>query len=215
MERNRWETAIRCLEVALHPNTNDDEVIAAVNAFRRTANGTPLSDVCAEIAGGDDDDRRTAASPRGWRETLDRLSRENLDLRRKLESGETSRIAIVRRLHEAEQNVRDLSEDLASAQRRAGAAEQQLADFRSTCAVTIDGLNRENFDLRAALGRARVSAAQPPAAPPFSNFLAAARLGTADRAEAIITPRRPTPDSVRENGGLPISGPGAGRPWTA
>src|ERR1700676_2216332 len=31
MERNRWETAIRCLEVALLPNPTDDEVIAGVN----------------------------------------------------------------------------------------------------------------------------------------------------------------------------------------
>ena len=51
MERNRWEKAIRCLEVALHPNTGDDEVIAGVNGFRRTADGTRLRDICAELAG--------------------------------------------------------------------------------------------------------------------------------------------------------------------
>ena len=28
MERNRWERAIRCLEIAVHPHTADEEVIA-------------------------------------------------------------------------------------------------------------------------------------------------------------------------------------------
>ena len=50
MQRNRWETAIRCLEIAAHPNTNDEEVIAAINGFRRTADGTPLSRLCREFA---------------------------------------------------------------------------------------------------------------------------------------------------------------------
>ena len=50
MERNRWEIAIRCLEIALHPNTSDEEVIAAVNGFRRTAEGTPLRELCRTLA---------------------------------------------------------------------------------------------------------------------------------------------------------------------
>jgi len=43
MERNRWEGAIRCLELALHPNTADAEVIAGVNGFRCAAAGIPRS----------------------------------------------------------------------------------------------------------------------------------------------------------------------------
>ena len=40
MERNRWETALRCLEIAVHPGTSDEEVLAAIRGFRRTAGGT-------------------------------------------------------------------------------------------------------------------------------------------------------------------------------
>jgi len=210
MERNRWETAIHCLEVALHPNTNDDEVIAAVNAFRRTANGTPLSEVCVELAGNDNDGRPTVPHSTGWREKLDRLNRENLDLRRKLEVGETSRIVGARRLHEAEQRVRDLSEKLRGAQRQASTAEQELADFRAASASVVD-VSRQNFDPRATVQRPRQSAAEPEAAPPFRKFLAAARLG----AETIITGHPPAVGGIRESSFSPNSGANARRPWTA
>jgi hypothetical protein len=73
MERNRWDTAIRCLEIALHPNTSDDEVLAGVNGFRRTADGTPLSQVCSEFAGGSCDGGDLAE----WKGQLDRLNHEN------------------------------------------------------------------------------------------------------------------------------------------
>src|SRR5216683_1545267 len=80
MERNKWETAIRCLEVALHPHTSDDEVLAGVNGFRRTADGMPLSQVCGELAGGG----LPLGPPAELTEKLARLGRENLELRRKL-----------------------------------------------------------------------------------------------------------------------------------
>ena len=51
MQRNRWETAIRCLEIAVHPNTTDEEIVAAVNGFRRTVESTPLRQLCREFAG--------------------------------------------------------------------------------------------------------------------------------------------------------------------
>src|SRR5271170_1012670 len=113
MERNNWETAIRCLEIALHPNTSDDEVVAAVNGFRRMAGGKPLSQICSEFAGKSDD--RCGPTAEEWREQLDRLSRENFMLRQ-----------------EAEQHVRDENEELAAACRRAGAAERRLAELQSS-----------------------------------------------------------------------------------
>ena len=83
MERNKWEIAIRCLEVALHPNTSDDEVVAAVNGFRRTARGKPLSQICSEFASRDVVGRSALAEE--WQEKFDRLSRENLDLRHEVD----------------------------------------------------------------------------------------------------------------------------------
>jgi hypothetical protein len=100
MERNKWETAVHCLEIALHPNTKDDEIIAAVNGFRRTADGTPLSEVCIEFVGRGHRSHVPVADPVGWGEAIDRLTRENLALRRKLEVAETSQTATDRRAHE-------------------------------------------------------------------------------------------------------------------
>jgi hypothetical protein len=156
MERNRWETAIRCLEVALHPNTTDDEVIAGVNGFRRTADGTPLSEMCRKLAGGH----------RG-----DNLSQENLDLRHRLEREQASQFAALRRLHEAEQLIHDLSEEIRAEQ-------QNFAEFRAATAQLVDGLKDENFDLRDALEAARVAAArQARKASPFRDLLTAALNG--------------------------------------
>ena len=121
MERNKWETAIRCLEVALHPHTDDDEVIAGVNGFRRTAEGTPLRDICLALAGGD-------ALP-AWKEKVDRLNRENRDLRRRLDVEESNRFSIARRLHEAERRVHDLTEELRAAHMRANEVDAGVRRF--------------------------------------------------------------------------------------
>jgi len=164
MERNKWETAIRCLEVALHPHTSDDEVVAGVNGFRRTAAGTPLREICLEFAGRDD-----GVATR-WREKAERLARENLGLRRKLEAAERDRGATLRRLREAEQRSGELDEALRAAQRRADEAEQRFADFRAAHADMADSAPRAEM--------ARPSAAERPVRtppPPFRTFLAAAR----------------------------------------
>jgi hypothetical protein len=89
MERNRWEKAISCLEVALHPNTRDDEVIAGVNGFRRTADGTPLRDICAELAG-KSGDAAPAADP--------------------------AQTAALESLREAERRIHELSADIRAAE---------------------------------------------------------------------------------------------------
>src|SRR5580700_5290284 len=155
MERNRWETAIRCLEVALHPNTSDDEVIAAVNGYRRTADGTPLREVCIEFAGGCSDGRDTVTRAEEGTEEFDRLDQKNVDLR-----------------HAAERRVRELSEDLLAAQQRANIAEQLLVELRST----LHDLSDENLDLRRSLERTRGAIVEQvqPAAAPFRKFLDAA-----------------------------------------
>jgi hypothetical protein len=91
MERNRWETAIRCLEVALHPNTADDEVIAGVNGFRRTADGTRLRDICAELAGNAGDGGGAVVDP--------------------------VQTAVLERLRAAERRIHELSAEIQAAER--------------------------------------------------------------------------------------------------
>jgi hypothetical protein len=151
--RNKWETAIRCLEIALHPNTSDDEVIAAVNGYRRTANGTPLREVCIDLAGRYFDGRDTAIRPEEGAEELDRLDQENLDLR-----------------HQAEGRVRELSEELLAAQQRANLAEHRLVELQSA----LHDLSDENIDLRRRARRIADEQQTQPAAPPFREFLDAA-----------------------------------------
>jgi hypothetical protein len=217
MERNQWETAIRCLEVALHPNTSDDEVVAAVNGFRRIANGTPLSEVCAAFVIKDYNVLGPVGDPVGWRKIVDWQYQENLDLRRRLDVAESSQIVTARRLDEAEQRLHALGEALLDAKQRANAAEQRLADFRSAYARISDRLNHEICGLREALEQARRTPTELPAPrvpPPFQEFLAATRLA-ADQPQTLITRHPKAPDQEAEGGGSPIFNPGPRRPWTA
>ncbi|HXP04818.1 MAG TPA: hypothetical protein VN808_11905 [Stellaceae bacterium] len=182
MERNRWESAIRCLELALHPNTADAEVIAGVNGFRRAAAGIPLGEVCRDYAG---------ATPAG-----DDLSQENLDLRRRLEHQRASQEEALARLREAERVIRDLSDDIRAEQ-------QSFADFRSASARIVDGLKDENFDLRGALEEARLVSDRPARQgnSPFRDLLTGVLLREGQPAPhparaasppiAIVAPRHP------------------------
>jgi chromosome segregation ATPase len=211
MERNRWETAIRCLEVALHPHTNDEEVIAGVNGFRRTADGTPLSEVCIEFAGKDYDGYDSITDSARRTEKFDRLNRENTDLRRELEIEASSRIIALRRVQETERRVRDLSEKLLAAHRRASDVEQQFADFRSAHAQMAAGVNPQKFE------PARHTLAEQEAqtmAPPFRKFLDAARQ-RGDHAEAAFSHHTAAPARGRESSGSSIFGPSQRTPWTA
>lgn len=104
MDRNKWDTAIRCLEVALHPHTGDAETIAAVNGFRRTARGMPLSAICA-----------AAEQSQGQRERLARLTLANRDLAARLDAAtqriaalERERVAATARAERAERRVAEL-----------------------------------------------------------------------------------------------------------
>jgi hypothetical protein len=197
MERNRWATAIRCLEIALHPNTSDDEVLAAVNGFRRTAGTTPLSEVCAEFAPENTHVANTHVTDLAeWTERFARLSRENLELRRRLDLAKTQRLDGVREADETEGRLHQMTEELHAAQRRAALAEQRLDDARDAYAQVTDGLKHEIAGLRGALEQARNagighrSAAEP--APHFSDFLTAAQEG-AERPRFIQPTAIPDP----------------------
>src|SRR5262245_32450533 len=71
MERNRWETAIRCLEIAVHPNTSDEEALAAIRGFRRTARDVPMSQLSRAFPD---------TAPAHLLDRLDQLNQENREL---------------------------------------------------------------------------------------------------------------------------------------
>jgi chromosome segregation ATPase len=164
MDRNRWETALRCLEVAVHPNTSDEEVVAAVNGFRRTAGRTALTQLYA------------ADAPGHLLSRLDQLNRANLALRRKLEEAEVGRAAALKSLQQAEERTRRVGEELLDVEHRAAIAEQQLTEIRGAYGRLSSGLRGENDDLRRSLDEARRNMAQPIHEPvrPFQTALNAA-----------------------------------------
>jgi hypothetical protein len=198
MERNRWETAIRCLEVAVHPNTSDDEMIAAVNGFRRTAEGLPLNQVCVEFACGG----MPLADLVQLKDMLERLNRDNLELRRKLAVEEAAQASTARRLDDAHRRIYELTEEAMAAQRLAEAADKEFAEFRAAYAEALDGMKQSNVDLRQALDETRRSAAK--ARRPFSAFLTEARLAAGEAAAF---------NSGTGSGRLTLVEPG--EPWTA
>jgi hypothetical protein len=206
MERNRWETAIRCLEVAVHPNTRDDEVVAAVNGFRRTVDGVPLSQVCIEFACGG----VPLADLANMKDTLGRLQGENRELRRKLTVEEAAQAEAGQRLDAAYRRIYELTEEAASAQRLAETAEREFEDFRAAYAEVLRGVQHNNFDRRWGLDEANPDIAdKPPAMPrrPFSAFLAEAHLGV-DKAAAFAS-------AGNGSGRVAANDPGDEHPWRA
>jgi hypothetical protein len=178
MERNRWGTAIRCLEVAVHPNTRDDEVVAAVNGFRRTADGVPLSQVCLEFSCGGVPLAELAAMKDG----LERLRRENIELRRRLAVDQAAQNEAAQRLDAACRRIFELTEEAAAARRIAETIEREFEDFRAAYARALDGILSENRDVRAAL---RTAQPAPQPVRPFSAVLTEARLAAAQAALAV------------------------------
>lgn len=179
MDRNRWETALRCLEVAVHPNTGDEEVLAAINGFRRTAGRTPLAQLYSEPAG----------APDHLLSRVDQLNRANLALQRRAETAETGRAAALRSLQQSEQRLQEMGRELLAAEHRAAMAEQQLAEFQGAYGRLSGGLRGENDGLRRALGDARRDLGQPIHEPvqPFQRALNAA-LQRPDPPSATIVP---------------------------
>ncbi|HTQ32652.1 MAG TPA: hypothetical protein VMI30_00675 [Stellaceae bacterium] len=186
MERNRWETAIRCLEIAVHPNTDDREIVAAVNGFRRTATGLSLRQL---VHSSDCTAPAIAAA-----DELRRLARENYALRQKIDDIEGRRTTLLKRLRDAEHRADAMSDELLAAARRADAAEQRLAEFRGAYSHISSELDNENFDLRRALQEARRNLAQPIHEPvaPFQAALKAALQGSSAASPgapaAIVSP---------------------------
>jgi hypothetical protein len=199
MERNKWETAIRCLEVATHPHTSDDEVVAAVNGFRRTAEGLPLSQVCIEFACGG----VPLADLAQIKDTLQRLNRENLELRRKLAVEEAAQASSERRLDDAYRRIHELTREAVAAQHLAETTEQEFEAFRTAYAQALDAIKQSNVNLRGALDTAQRGAALD-ARRPFAALLAEARL--ADGKAAAF-------NSGTGSGRLKVVEPG--EPWTA
>jgi chromosome segregation ATPase len=195
MERNKWETAIRCLEVAVHPNTSDDEMVAAVNGFRRTVEGLPLSQVCLEFACGG----VPLADLAQVKDTLERLNRDNLELRRKLAIEEAAQANTARSLDDAYRRIYQLTEEAMAAQRLAEAAEREFSEFRAAYAEALDSMKQSNAGLRSALDEAKRSARRP-----FSATLAEARLASSETAAF---------NSGNGSGRLRLVDPG--EPWTA
>jgi hypothetical protein len=208
MERNKWEKAIRCLEIALHPNTGDDEVVAAVNGFRRIAAGTPLSDLYMEFAA-QDSGRVPNLDAARWRAKFDQLNKENFDLRLKLAFDESSRAIADRRLWQAERQIDELSDELLTAQHRADEAERQFADLRATYRAMPNGSNQYQTELA-------TRAAPPPRRPvsPFQELLTAAWERT-DQANNVVTFRPAAPERGRENDTAARSASTSRAPWTA
>ena len=75
--------------------------------------------------------------PVEWKETFDRLNRENLDLRRMLKVEEGRRTSTAHRLQEAERRVRDLSDNYWRHNAEPARSERRLADVRSTYEKTL------------------------------------------------------------------------------
>ncbi|HWD57978.1 MAG TPA: hypothetical protein VG308_06850 [Stellaceae bacterium] len=174
MERNRWETALRCLEIAVHPNTSDKEALAAVNGFRRTAGGVSIAALSREVP--ELGTESAARGARAWHllDRLDQLHQETRELRRRLAAAEASRAAALRQLADSQQRATVLAEELGAAERHADAAERRLAEFQGAYGRIAGGLSNENLGLRRALDEARRNAAQPihePVAAPFRAIL--------------------------------------------
>jgi hypothetical protein len=129
MERNKWETAIRCLEIALHPNTGDDEIVAAANGFRRIARGTPLSELYTEMAASGDRSVVDLDAAR-WQAKFERANQENFELRLQVKFEEQSRALADRRLRRADREIDELRDRLAVAHDRIGTLEEQLDAMR-------------------------------------------------------------------------------------
>jgi hypothetical protein len=173
MERNRWETAIRCLEVAVHPNTREDQVVAAIDGFRRTVEGTPVSRVCIEFACGGVPLSELAE----MKATIERLDRENRALRRGLAVEEAAQAEAAGRLDNAYRRIYELTEEAAAAQRRVETAEQGFADFRETHAQVLKSAPAK-YDSASSIRKPAMQRH------PFSAVLTEARLA-ADRAASF------------------------------
>jgi hypothetical protein len=204
MERNRWETAIHCLEVALHPNTGDDEVIAAIHGFRRIVAGSTLRGICTELAG----TLRANAATASTEEM--RLSGEVRELRGRLATAEQRQADALEALAEAQRQLGEAHQETQRTRDEAAAGARLFAEFRAAHAHLAERLTRENADLRRMLDDVRRVAVEPPTPAPrptFGNELAAALQGN---------DLRPSPGQRGRASPMAATGRSAPRPaWIA
>jgi septal ring factor EnvC (AmiA/AmiB activator) len=131
---------------------SDEEAIAAIRGFRRTARNVAMSQLCHALS---------QAAPAHLLDRLDQLNQENRELRRRLAEAEDRRAAMLGDLGKAKRHAQKLGRDLLAAEERADTAEQRLAEFRGAYGQIAGGLQHENLDLRRALDEARRNLAQP------------------------------------------------------
>jgi hypothetical protein len=139
------------------------------------------------------------------KENLDRLRRENLELRRKRTVDEAAQAEAARRLDVAHRRIFELTEDAGAARRVAEAIEREFEDFRAAYARAIDAILHDSVEVRAALDDAKRPG--PPMVRPFSAFLTEARLA-ADKAASLAGARN-------GSGRVPAAGPDGLPSWSA
>ena len=133
MVRNKSETAIRCLEIALHPGTGDEETLAAVKGYRRTAGDVPLSEMLRDFSAPAPAEPERSVEAERWRAKFVKSRRDYMELRRRLTEERRERVATTHRLSEAESRIRALGEELHSARR------PPSPSFRDILAAARDG----------------------------------------------------------------------------
>jgi hypothetical protein len=195
MDKDRSDAALRCLEMALHPNTGDDEAVAGIYAFRRLAAGRSVGDLLRQFArtGREDPARQ-----------INRLAEENRRLRHQLESSESGRSAATRLSAQTLRQLSALREELRQALERAEAAERRECEARAAYSEAIRVLQAELAELRRIEGTRREPIPVPTALPQFRALLTAAAQaysggfedGAAVQPEAHRLPARANPPPV-------------------
>src|SRR5271170_3311661 len=85
---------------------------------------------------------------------LDRLIRDNLNLRRKLAAEEEAHAGTADGLDGAYQRIQELTEELAEALRQVELADQEFTNLRDAYARALDGANHDALNLRSVVGEA-------------------------------------------------------------
>ena len=173
MERDEGEAAVACAETAVLRGI-DDTAGAAPPEFRRSAEAAFR---------GEDDIVEPPAAPATlaeMREALDRLTRENLELRGRLAIEAAAQASAAARLDAAYLRIFELNEESLAAQRLAEAVEREFDNFRAAYARIVENASGNEFALRRVLEDAQRNAGQRPVrapSPSLVRLLGQARLG--------------------------------------
>ncbi|HVH80582.1 MAG TPA: hypothetical protein VM782_14395 [Stellaceae bacterium] len=174
MDETEWETAFGCAEAALQPEMRADEAMADASSLPEPTEELALSGICTRFA----TSTMSLAELLALKEALERLSRDNVALRRKLAIHETAQASTAEHLDAAYGRVHELSGELLAARRHADDAEREFAEFRAAYRPMLPGAHGDDPGLRRALDQAGHNAAQRHAdemAASFARFLTQAR----------------------------------------